>query len=111
MAKLHHVDVANHDFLIEWIAGATIEQTRFSVFLDPRKTFLLSGLIQVIADLLFLDSVEDGGGHSESKCFGSNTEVGFQNLSDIHTARNALWIKHDVDWSSVWQERDGFLGH
>src|SRR4029450_10040971 len=75
VAELHHVDVANHDFLIEWIAGATIKQARLSVFLHPGEAFLLFGLSQLIANLFFLDSIEHRGGHFESQCFGSNAEV------------------------------------
>ena len=37
VAELHHVDVANDDFLIERIAGASIEQPRLAVFLHPVK--------------------------------------------------------------------------
>src|SRR4029453_17863070 len=92
MAKLHHVDVTNHDFLVERIAGATIEQTRLSVFLHPREALLLSGLMQIIANLFFLNSIEDWSGHFESKCLCGNAEVGFQNLPHIHTAPNAQRI-------------------
>ena len=89
VAELHHVDMANYDFLIERIAGATIEQARLSVFLHPGEAVLLFGLTKIIANLFFLDSIEDRSGHSESKRFGSNAEVRFQDLTHIHTARDA----------------------
>src|SRR5262249_20949796 len=89
VTELHHIDVANYHFLIERIAGATIKQARLSVLLDPGKAVFLPGLIQIIANLFFLDSIEDRSGHFESKSFGSDAEVGFQNLTHIHTAWDA----------------------
>jgi len=41
VAELHHVDVANYDFLIEWIAGATVEQARLTVLLYPAEALFL----------------------------------------------------------------------
>src|SRR4029077_10874790 len=111
VAELHHVDVANYDFLVERIAGATIEQTRLSVLLHPCEALLLFGLLQIVANLFFLDSIEDRGGHFESKCFRSNAEVGFQNLTHIHTAPTASRVKHDVNRCSVREERHVFLGY
>ena len=86
MAELHHIDVANHHFLIERIAGAPIEKTGFTVFLHPGEALLLSGLTQIFTDLLFLYSVEHRSGDFEAERFGSHAQMRFQNLPYIHAA-------------------------
>src|SRR5437762_14106004 len=110
MAKLHHIDVTNYDFLVERIAGETIEKARLTVLLYPGEALFLFRLMQIVANLFFLDSIEDRSGHSESKRFGSNAEVRFQDLTHIHTARDAYRIKQDFDRCSACEERHVFLG-
>jgi len=80
--------VANYDFLIEWIAGATVEQARLPFSCTQLKPSFFSPHADT-RKFVFLDSVEDRSGHSESKRFGSNAEVRFQDLAHIHTARDA----------------------
>ena len=109
VAEFHHVDVANHDFLVERIASAAVEQTRFTGLLHPTETFFLARVLQVIADFAFLNSVEHRGRNFKSERFGGDAEVCFQNLADIHTARNAEWIQDDLDWSAIRQERHVFF--
>src|SRR6185437_10363336 len=41
VAELHHIDVANDDFLIESVARPAVEQFRLAGFLNPTETFLL----------------------------------------------------------------------
>src|SRR5205814_3674303 len=60
VAELHHVDVANHDLLIERVAGAAVVQSRLAGLLHPAETFLLPRILEVIADLFFLDAIKDG---------------------------------------------------
>src|SRR6266536_6066614 len=81
MAKLHHVDVTNNDFLIEGVSGTPIKKPRFTGFLHPRETFLLLGVVQVISDLFLRDSVEHWSRHSESECLCSDAEMGLQDLT------------------------------
>src|SRR6185503_167924 len=55
VAQLHHVDVANDDFLVEAFAGAAVDQVRLAVVRQLR-------LVEVTAHFLFLDAVEDRRG-------------------------------------------------
>src|SRR5712692_403254 len=110
MAKFHHIDVTDHDFLIERIASAAVEQTRLAGFLHPTESFLLVRLFQVLADLVFRDAVKDWGGNFETERFRRDSEVSFEHLSDIHTARHAQWIEDDFNWRSIRQKRHVFLG-
>ena len=50
---------------------------------------LLLRILEVIANLLFLNSIEDRRRDLEAERFGSNTEMGFENLADVHTAGHA----------------------
>src|SRR5437870_6161548 len=104
MAKLHHVDVTNNDFLIKGVSGTPIKKPRFTGFLHPRKTFLLLGVVQIISDLFLRDSVEHWGRHSESECLCSDAEMGLQDLTNIHAARDTKRIQHDLYWRSICQE-------
>src|SRR5437667_11848832 len=109
MAKLHHVDVTNNDFLIEGVSGTSIKKPRFTGFLHPREAFLLLGVVQIISDLFLRDSVEHWSRHSESKCLRRNSEVRFQNLTDIHAAWDTKRIQHYLHWGSIRQERHIFF--
>ena len=66
VAELHHIDVTDHHFLIERIAGASVEKLGLATFLHPGEAILLPGILQVLANLLFLNSVEHRGRDFES---------------------------------------------
>ena len=78
VAELHHVDVANDDFLIERIAGATVEQARLAVFLHPGEAVDLLRVLQIFANFRFRDSVEHRRRDLEAERFGRHAEVRFQ---------------------------------
>src|SRR5581483_8582870 len=111
MAQLHHVDVADHYFLIERFAGAPIVKPGFAVFLYPTESFLLSGFAQILANSVFLDAGEHRGGDLETESLGGDTEVSFQNLADIHAAGNAQRIEHDLHRRAVGEEGHVLLGY
>src|SRR5262249_28047041 len=96
VAKLHHVDVTNHDFLVERIASTAIEQTRLAVLLHPREALLLSCFMQIIAFLFFFYSTERGSAPFKPMCLGRTAEMGFKNLTHIHTTRDAYGVEHIV---------------
>src|SRR5947208_16835728 len=73
MAQFHHVNVANHHFLIERIACASIKKARLTVFLYPPKSFFLPSIAQIFADLFLLDSIENRRRDFESEGFVSNS--------------------------------------
>src|SRR6266566_9326663 len=105
MAKLHHVDVTNNNFLIEGVSRTAIKKPRFTGFLHPGEPFLLLSVVQIFANLFLRDSVKNWSRHSESKCLRRNSEVRFQDLTDIHAAWDTKRIQHYLNRSSIRQER------
>ena len=59
-------------------------------------------------DFVFCGTVEHRGDRAESQTQGSPTKVDFQNLTDVHTARNAQRIQDDIDRSTVFEIRHIF---
>src|SRR5207302_7317058 len=86
VTKFHHVDVAYHHFLIELIAGASVEQPRLTAVFYPGEALPLSGIVQILTNLFFFDPIEHGSRNFESECLRSDAQVCFQNLSHIHTS-------------------------
>src|SRR5207249_8973893 len=82
----------------------SIKKPRFTGFLHPREAFLLLGVVQIISDLFLRDSVEHWSRHSESECLCSDAEMGLQDLTNIHAARDTKRIQHDLYWRSICQE-------
>ena len=111
MAQFHHVNVANHHFLIERIACASIKKARLTVFLYPPKSFFLPSIAQIFADLFLLDSIENRRSDFESEGFGSNSKVSFQYLANVHAARHAERVEHNVHRCSIRKKRHVFFGN
>src|SRR5688500_14210615 len=101
--ELQHVDVADGDILLERHAGHTVEEVRLAAL---RQT----GLVEPALDLGLRRAVEDGRGEVETKRVRSPAEVRFENLTDVHTRRNAERIQHDFHRRAVRQVRHVFLG-
>src|SRR5262249_28999196 len=87
--QLKHIDVADRSLLLERLAGATIEELRLAV---SRQA---GGAEQVI-DFRFARAVEDGCHGLETQLRASPTEMRFQNLADVHAARNAQRIQQNL---------------
>src|ERR1051325_3249112 len=103
MAELHHIDVANHDLLVELLAGAAIEEIGFAVLGQ-------AGLFEIATNLFLFDAVEDRSGISEAEQFGRPAQVRFQHLADVHTRRHAQRVEDDVHRRSIGEERHVFFG-
>src|SRR6185312_15897572 len=103
MAQLHHVDVANDDFLVEAFARASVDQVRLAVVRQIR-------LVEVTAHFLFLDAVEDRRRELHAEQLRRPAEVRFQHLSDVHARGHAQRIQNDINRSSVREKRHVFLG-
>ena len=86
-------------------------QTCLAVLADPGEAVDLLGVLEVVADLLFRDAVEDRRGDLEAERLGRDTEVRFQHLTDVHAGRHAERVQHDVDRRSVREERHVFFRH
>ena len=104
MALSHHVDVANHNFLIELLTAAAVNQVRLAVVRQFR-------LVEVATNFFFLDAVEHRRGelHTEQLC--RPAKVRFQHLSDVHARGHAQRIQHDVHRRSVLKEWHVFFGN
>src|SRR5205807_2716522 len=111
VTELHHVDVADHYFLIKGIASAPIEQPGLAIFLHPTEALDFLRVLQILADFGFSDAVEDGRRDSETERFCGHTKMGFEHLTDIHTAWHTQRIKHDFHRRSIRQKRHIFFRH
>ena len=89
VAELHHVDVADDDFLIESVAGAAVDRAAPCRFPDPGEAFFLFRVVQILADFRFRDSVEHRRRDLEAERLGRDAQVRFEHLADVHTARHA----------------------
>ena len=71
----------------------------------------LVGLLDGLVNFVFGGAIEDGRDRLEAKHRRGPAQVGFENLTDVHTARHAQRVEQDVDRRSVFQERHVFFGH
>src|SRR6185295_3764373 len=60
VAQLEHVDLADDDALVKAVTGASIVQVALAVLVE-------AGLLEILADLLFLNAVEHRGGDLEAE--------------------------------------------
>ena len=72
--------------------------------LDLARTRQL-GLGKLLLDLGFGRAVEYRRREVQAQLCGGPAEVRFQNLTDVHTGRNAERIQHDLDRRSIRQIR------
>src|SRR6266568_1422167 len=130
VVQLEDVDVTDRDRLGQRLAGAPVEQLRLTARADDLGTVAVGqGRVEQAGDLLLLGTVEDRGGHlgvrrgvtraDRPQCLlpvrvvavdlpaglGHPPEVGLQDLADVHPARYAQRVEHDVDRGAVLQER------
>ena len=94
MVQLHHVDVADHDLLVDFLAGAAVEERALA-----RGRQL--GLLQVFADLLLGDAVEHRGRDLDAELFAGPAEMGLEHLADVHARRHAEGVQADFDRGAV----------
>ena len=104
VAELEHVDDADDDLLVERLAGAAVEERRLAVLLDPFKPFLLASLHEILADTGLGNAVEDRCRNLESEGLGGDTQMGLENLADVHSARHSERVEHDVDGRTIGEE-------
>ena len=90
MVELQHVDVANHDILVEFLASSPIVEDRF-----PIDALLLSlrigkhfDILQHVHNFLFGYAVENRRSGMHSEVLASHPQVGFEHLSDVHSRRH-----------------------
>src|SRR5437660_219287 len=84
--QLEHIDVADRHLLVERLAGAPVAQSDLARLGQ-------TGSLQLVADVRFCGAVEDGCGELDADLIRGPTEVGLQDLTDVHAARHAEWIR------------------
>src|SRR3954447_22467889 len=130
VVQLEDVHVADRDRVRQWLTGTTVEQLRLAVAVDQATTVAVDQRrLEEALDLLLARSVEDGGRDVRvlrglvrldraqlllplgvvaldlPAGLGDPPEVGLQNLANVHPARHAERVEHDVDRGAVLQER------
>ena len=104
VVELHHVDVADDDLLVDFLAGAAVEERALA-----RHRQL--GLLQVLADALLRDSVEHRGCDLHAELLAGPAEVRLKDLPDVHARGHAERVEADLDGGSVGEEGHVLLGH
>jgi hypothetical protein len=128
--QLEDVHVADGHVLLERVAGLAAEQPHLAghllagssaavdAELDRRLGVLLHPLDERVVDVLDRRAVEDrrrdrrGAAVAvlgEHAARGSPPEVRLEDLADVHAARHAERVEHDVDRRAVLEERHVLL--
>ena len=95
--QLEVVHVPNGDRVVEWTPRAAIAQHKFTAAIK-------ASLFEHVADVLLAGAVERTRCKMQAKRLRSHTEVDLEDLSDVHTARYAEWVQHDINRRAIWQE-------
>src|SRR5579864_3828220 len=102
--ELEHVDHAHRHRLVELLAGAAVSQPDLAVRRQP-------GPLQLGHDGLHRRTVEDGRGDLDAQRVRHPTQVGLEDLAQVHAARHAERVQNDVDRGAVRQVRHVLRGH
>jgi hypothetical protein len=110
VVELEHVDDADDDLLLEGLAGETVVKNRLALGADPALGALfllldLAGLEEKLVDLGLLNTVEHGRSGMEVKVAAGETEIGLEELTQVHTRRHAERIKNNVHRLAIRKER------
>ena len=103
VVQLKEVDPADGDIVVKLFAGAAVVQLALAVLTQ-------AGLTQSVTDGLLVGAVEDRSCDLPAESLCGIAEVDFQDLTDIHTGRNAQRIKDDIKRSAVGQIRHILTG-
>ncbi len=98
VVQLKEVDPADGYVVIKFFAGAAVVQDALAVLAQ-------AGLTQGIADGGFVCAVKDRRCNLPAECLSRIAEVDLENLTDIHTGRNAQGVKDYIKRSAVGQIR------
>ena len=71
----------------------------------PFHVYIIVCQFQGILNIFLVCAVENRSGYVKSKCCCCKAQVDLQHLSDVHTGRHTQRIQHDVQRTSVRQER------
>src|SRR3989338_4406890 len=84
VVQLHHVGVTHSCLVIKWLTGSSIKQLKLTVNCK-------AGIFQLSFNLLFSNSIQHRSSYAILQCIGSQTKVGFEQLSEVHTGDNTEW--------------------
>src|SRR5438477_2336779 len=104
VGQLEHVNHAHGHRLVELLAGAAVAQPNLAVLGQ-------AGLLQLGHYRLHRGAVEHRRRDLDAQRRGHPPEVSFQNLAQVHAARHAERVEHDVDRGAVGQVRHVLSGH
>src|SRR2546427_2143423 len=104
VSKLQHVDHPNRDRLVKLLAGPAVTQANLAV---RRQACLL----QLTDDGGHRRAVEDGRGDLDAQRVRHPTQVGLEDLAQVHAARHAERVQNDVDRCAVRQVRHVLRRH
>ncbi len=133
VVQLQEVHNAHGDRILEVVAGTAVPQAEltvdeqlpvFLVQVKPQGMTVVEvilrhvrivgilgighgvgSLVQALTDFIVGSTVEHRGGNVPAQGTAGQTQVHFQHLTQIHTARHAQRIQHDLQGSTVGQER------
>ena len=104
MMKLHHVDLAYDDLLVERDPRLSVKQ-----FHSPVVRQI--GLRQRLLDVRFRGAVEYRRCHRQTQALNGPPQMGFENLSNVHTRRHAKRIQNEIDRGTVGHVRHVLFRH
>ena len=84
-----HVSFKTSSFVLNSCFGAGCLETGFQVF--------FGGAVEDWGDEVMLNA----GFGGQSTC--NFAQVSLENLTQVHTAWNAQWVEHKINWSAVWE--------
>src|SRR5260370_2254377 len=96
--QLQHIGIANGNRLVEWFSRSPVEELYLTRLWQ-------AGTAQVPLDIFFGSAIKHRRGDLNAQFMSSPAEVGFHNLSDLHTKRHTLWVQYDGDRHPIAQLR------
>src|SRR3954471_11182706 len=101
--ELEHVDETDADLLLEFLAGHAVEEIGLAVVRQPRG-------LELQLDLRLHRAVEHGRREVETERASGPAEVRFEDLTDVHTRRNAERVEHDLHRRAIRHVRHVLFG-
>ena len=102
VTQLQHVSYAHSSCLVKLLTCTTITKISLTV---ARQSCLVCPLIQIFHG----STVENRSRKFHAQRFSGTSEYSFKNLTNVHTRRHTQRIQHDVNRSTISQERHIFL--
>ena len=102
--QFQHINVTDRDFPIKRPTSLTVQQNNFSVLWE-------TGFAKLLFDLLLTHSIESWARGVITKLACGESQMGFQDLSQIHTGSHAQGVENNIYWRSVIHKWHVFCGN